>query len=67
MSKIMIEAKSRPIEIDLARTAVLVIDLQNDFGAKGGIFDSFGIPLEPIHKAVASSRPRARRASRRST
>jgi ureidoacrylate peracid hydrolase len=55
MSKITIEAKSRPIEIDLARTAVLVIDLQNDFGAKGGIFDSFGIPLDAIHKAVDST------------
>jgi hypothetical protein len=29
-----IEAKQEPITIDLARTAVVVVDMQNDFGAE---------------------------------
>lgn len=55
MSKLKIEAKPRPVEIDIARTAMLVIDLQNDFGAKGGLFDKLGVPLEGVHKAVATT------------
>lgn len=55
MAKITIEAKPRTIEIDTARTAVLVVDLQNDFGSKGGLFDSLGIPLEGIHKATSQT------------
>src|SRR5262249_52458240 len=36
---VTIEAKPGPIGIDLARTAIVVVDMQNDFGAKGGMFD----------------------------
>jgi hypothetical protein len=31
-----LDAKPEPITIDAATTAVIVIDMQNDFGAKGG-------------------------------
>jgi ureidoacrylate peracid hydrolase len=41
------------MQIDTARTAVLVIDMQNDFGAKGGMFDRAGIDLSMIQRAVA--------------
>jgi len=50
---LVIEAKPAPIQIDPARTAVLVIDMQNDFGAKGGMFDRAGIDLSMIQRAVA--------------
>jgi hypothetical protein len=39
---ISIEAKPEPITIDIATTAALVVDMQNDFCAKGGMFDRAG-------------------------
>jgi ureidoacrylate peracid hydrolase len=40
---VSIEAPPTPLTIDLAKTALLVIDMQNDFGSKGGILDRAGI------------------------
>lgn len=37
-----IPAKPEPIEIDLARTALIVVDMQNAFIKKGGMVDVFG-------------------------
>src|SRR5258706_14140296 len=48
-----IEAKPQPIAIDPARTAILVVDMQNDFGAPGGMFDRAGIDISSIRGAVA--------------
>ena len=50
---VSIEAKPSRITIDLAKTAVLVIDMQNDFGAIGGMFDLAGFDLAPIQETVA--------------
>ena len=50
---VTIEAKPESIRIDLGKCAVLVIDMQNDFGAKGGMFDRAGIDISPIERAVA--------------
>ena len=36
---VRLAAQPEPIEMDLTTTAVLVIDMQNDFGSKGGMFD----------------------------
>jgi len=47
-----IEATPEPITIDTARTAVIVVDMQNDFGTKGGMFDRAGIDIAPIQKVV---------------
>jgi Amidases related to nicotinamidase len=49
---VTIEAKPGPIPIDTAKTAVIVVDMQNDFGAKGGMFDRAGIDISGIQKAV---------------
>jgi ureidoacrylate peracid hydrolase len=49
---VTIEAKPEPIPIDTARTAVIVVDMENDFGAKGGMFDRAGIDISSIQKAV---------------
>lgn len=46
------EANPEPIAIDTARTAVIVCDMQNDFGTKGGMFDRAGIDISGIQKAV---------------
>src|SRR5688572_32456099 len=48
-----IEAKPQAISIDTARTAVIVVDMQNDFGSKGGMFERAGIDISGIQKAVA--------------
>lgn len=41
-----------PLSIDPQQTAVIVVDMQNDFGAKGGSFDRAGIDTEPIRAIV---------------
>ncbi len=33
----MLEAEPEPLEIDLQKTAVVVIDMQNTFVSKGGV------------------------------
>jgi ureidoacrylate peracid hydrolase len=47
-----LEAKPGPIDIDPAKAAVIVVDMQNDFGSKGGMFDRVGIPLDGFKRAV---------------
>ena len=47
-----IEALPEPITIDTSRTAVIVVDMQNDFGSKGGMFDRAGVDIAPIQKVV---------------
>jgi ureidoacrylate peracid hydrolase len=48
------QAAARPagFGFDPAATAVLVIDMQNDFGAPGGMFDAAGIDISAIRAAV---------------
>jgi ureidoacrylate peracid hydrolase len=48
-----IDAKPEPIAIDTAETAVIVVDMQNDFGSKGGMFDRAGIDISMIQRAMA--------------
>lgn len=49
---VTLDAKPEPITIDTAKTAVIVVDMQNDFGTKGGSFDRAGIDISGIQKAV---------------
>jgi hypothetical protein len=49
---VRIEATPEPIAIDTARTAVLIVDTQNDFGAQGGMFDRAGIDISMIRGAI---------------
>jgi len=49
---IKIDAKPAPIAIDTAKTAVIVVDMENDFGSKGGMFDLAGIDISMIQKAL---------------
>lgn len=50
---VTIEAKPAALTIDTTRTAVIVVDMQNDFGSKGGMFERAGIDISGIQKAVA--------------
>src|SRR5690348_2854882 len=56
MQTMHIQAKPQPVAIDLTRTAVLVIDMQNAFGAPGGMFAKAGVPISGIQAAVAPTR-----------
>ena len=49
---ITLPAQPQPMSIDIARTALIVVDMQNDFGSKGGMFDREGIDISGIQKAV---------------
>jgi ureidoacrylate peracid hydrolase len=55
-TQITIEAKPEPITIDTAQTAVIVVDMQNDFCSKGGMFDRAGIDISVVEKAVGPTR-----------
>ena len=50
---INVEARPEAISLDRESTAVIVIDMQNDFGSEGGMFDRAGIDIAPIKAAVA--------------
>lgn len=50
---VSLDAKPEPIAIDTASTAVIVVDMQNDFGSKGGLFDRAGIDISGIQKVIA--------------
>ena len=52
---INLDAKPEAITFDTAKTAVIVVDMQNDFGSKGGMFDRAGIDISGIQKAVPST------------
>jgi ureidoacrylate peracid hydrolase len=48
-----IQAKPFPFALDPARAAVLVVDMQNDFGSEGGMFHRAGIDISAIQRTVA--------------
>jgi len=48
-----LQARPAPVDLDPARTAVLVVDMQNAFGSPGGMFDRVGVPIGSIQDAVA--------------
>src|SRR5712671_1165190 len=50
---VTLDAKPSPISIDPAKTAVIVVDMQNEFGSKGGMFDRAGIDISGIQKAIS--------------
>jgi Isochorismatase family len=49
---IRIDAKPEAVAIDIKKTAVIVVDMQNDFGAKGGAVDLAGMDISGIRKAI---------------
>jgi ureidoacrylate peracid hydrolase len=51
-----LDAERDRIGLDLARTAVIVVDMQNDFGSQRGIFDHAGIDISAIRKTIDPTR-----------
>jgi ureidoacrylate peracid hydrolase len=54
---VSIDARPQAISIDPVRAAVLVVDMQNDFGSPGGMFDRAGIDIAGIGEAVGAIAP----------
>ena len=48
-------AEPEPIDIDVAETAVVVVDMQNSFVSPGGMFDLAGIDISGAPGAVAAT------------
>ncbi|HLF10793.1 MAG TPA: isochorismatase family cysteine hydrolase [Gammaproteobacteria bacterium] len=61
---VALAARPEAVAIDTARAAVLVVDMQNDFGSEGGMFQRAGIDITGIQSAVAPT-ARAIAAARR--
>src|SRR5256712_2888847 len=49
---VTLDAKPEPIAVDPARSAVIVVDMENDFVAKGGMFDRAGADISGAQKAI---------------
>ncbi len=50
--RVILEALPRPLEIELRRLAVIVIDMQNSFVSKGGMLDSRGIDVSTVQGII---------------
>ncbi|MBN1321816.1 MAG: isochorismatase family protein [Thermoleophilia bacterium] len=51
-----IPARPEPLELDLARTALIVVDMQNAFTKKGGMVDLFGWDPSPHAPVIENHR-----------
>jgi ureidoacrylate peracid hydrolase len=49
-----LDAKPEPIEVDLTKSAVVVVDLQNAFASKGGMLDIAGTDISGAPRVVSS-------------
>ncbi len=51
--RVEVTAQPKSLALDLGRTAMLVIDMQNDFCTKGGWLDHIGVDYTPARKPIA--------------
>lgn len=51
-----LDTRPEAILVDAKTMAILVVDMQNDFAAPGGMFDRAGIPIAAIDAIVAPTR-----------
>ena len=49
---VTVDARPAPVDLRLGRAAVVVVDMQNDFGSVGGMFERAGIDISCIEKIV---------------
>jgi ureidoacrylate peracid hydrolase len=55
MAQIKLEARPHAVALDTAKAALIVVDMQNDFGSKGGLFDHAGVDITSIQKVVPAT------------
>jgi ureidoacrylate peracid hydrolase len=53
---VTLQAKPEPVKIDLAKTAVVVVDMQNAFASKGGMFDIVGMDISGAKKVIETNK-----------
>ena len=53
---VTLNTKPESIEIDLHRTAVIVVDMQNAFVSKGGMFDTFGWDISAARGVIDNNK-----------
>jgi ureidoacrylate peracid hydrolase len=51
-SLVTLNARPEPIAIDPTKSAVIVVDMENDFAAKDGMFDRAGIDISGAQKVI---------------
>lgn len=56
MRSVELPAEPEPLDLDLDRTALLVVDMQNAFASAGGMLELAGIDIRPAGDAVANAR-----------
>ena len=60
-----LDAKPEPVEIDLAKSAIVVVDMQNAFASKNGMLDIAGVDISgapAVVRSIAELLETARRA-----
>src|SRR5215469_1874351 len=50
--QIVVDAKPEALAINPSQSAVIVVDMQNDFGSKDGMFGLAGIDIAGIRNAI---------------
>ncbi|HVE45517.1 MAG TPA: cysteine hydrolase [Acidimicrobiales bacterium] len=50
---VQINARPQPMPLDPSKAAVIVVDMENDFGAVGGMFHRAGLDISGIQAAIA--------------
>jgi ureidoacrylate peracid hydrolase len=56
MAEVSVATLGGEVLLNLERTAVVVVDMQNDFVSVGGMFDQNGVPTEPVRTVVPTIR-----------
>jgi ureidoacrylate peracid hydrolase len=54
--KSAVRVTRKEITINISQTVVMVVDMQNDFCSKGGLFDRAGVNVSTVQKAVGPTR-----------
>jgi ureidoacrylate peracid hydrolase len=50
--QVTVDAQPEAVTLDPARTAVILVDMQNDFGAEGGMFALGGVDLTTVRATI---------------
>ena len=56
MRTVELQAEPASLQLDLDRTALIVVDMQNGFASPGGMLDLAGIDVGPAREVVANAR-----------
>jgi ureidoacrylate peracid hydrolase len=49
-----LEARPEPVEVDLSKSAVVVVDMQNAFASQNGMLDIAGADISGAHRVVSA-------------